>query len=72
MASKLIQVTQSSAFARVYKKLNTKQKHDVDTAVEIIVANPLAGEQKRVDLSGTTDLNRCVQAWDRTNYSGSS
>jgi hypothetical protein len=52
MASKLIQVTQSSAFARGYKKLHTKQKHDVDTAVDIIVTNPLAGEPKRGDLAG--------------------
>lgn len=52
MASKLTQVTQSSVFARGYKKLHTKQKHDVDTAVDIIVTNLLAGEQKRGDLAG--------------------
>ena len=52
MASKQFQVTQSSAFARGYKKLHQRQKLDVDTAVNIIVANPLAGEVKRGDLAG--------------------
>jgi mRNA-degrading endonuclease YafQ of YafQ-DinJ toxin-antitoxin module len=52
MASKQIQVTQSSAFARGYKKLNPKQKQDVDTAVDVIVAARLAGEPKRGDLAG--------------------
>jgi mRNA-degrading endonuclease YafQ of YafQ-DinJ toxin-antitoxin module len=52
MASKQIQVTQSSAFARGYKKLHQRQKQDVDAAVNAIVANPLAGEPKRGDLAG--------------------
>lgn len=52
MASKQIQVTQSSAFARGYKKLRQRQKQDVDAAVNAIVANPLAGEPKRGDLAG--------------------
>jgi mRNA interferase RelE/StbE len=52
MASKQIQVTQSSAFARSYKKLHQRQKQDVDAAVNAIVANPLAGEPKRGDLAG--------------------
>jgi mRNA interferase RelE/StbE len=52
MASKQIQVTQTSAFARGYKKLFQKQKRDVDDAVDVIVANPLAGELKRGDLAG--------------------
>jgi mRNA interferase RelE/StbE len=47
-----IQVIQSSAFARGYKKLHPKQKQDVDAAVEAIVAEPLLGEAKRGDLSG--------------------
>ena len=52
MASKQIQVTQSSAFARGYKKLHQRQKQDVDAAVNAIVANPLEGEPKRGDLAG--------------------
>ncbi len=52
MASKQVQVTQSSAFARGYKKLHPKQKQDVDAAVHAIVADPLAGEPKRGDLAG--------------------
>ena len=52
MALKQIQVTQSSAFARGYKKLHERQKQDVDAAVHVIVENPLAGEVKRGDLAG--------------------
>ena len=52
MVSKKIQVTQSSAFARGYKKLHQRQKQDVDAAVNVIVTNPLAGEAKRGDLAG--------------------
>lgn len=50
--AKPIQVLQSSAFARGYKKLHLKQKHDVDAAVDAIVADPFSGEAKRGDLSG--------------------
>ena len=52
MASKPVSVTQSTVFARAYKKLNPQQKQDVDTAVEVIVSDPLAGEAKRGDLAG--------------------
>ena len=52
MASKQVDVTQASAFARTYKKLHLHQKKDVDTAVEVIVSNPLVGDAKRGDLSG--------------------
>ena len=52
MALKKIQVTQSSVFARGYKKLHQRQKQDVDAAVHVIVENPLAGEVKRGDLAG--------------------
>ena len=51
MASKQTQVTQSSTFARGYKKLHQRQKQDVNAAVNVIVANPLAGEPKRGDLA---------------------
>ncbi len=52
MAAKPVSVTQSSVFARAYKKLHLRQKQDVDSAVEAIVSNPLAGEAKRGDLAG--------------------
>ena len=52
MASKPVSATQSTVFARAYKKLNPQQKQDVDTAVEVIVSDPLAGEAKRGDLAG--------------------
>jgi hypothetical protein len=52
MATKPVSVTQSTVFARAYKKLHPQQKQDVDTAVEVIVSDPLAGEAKRGDLAG--------------------
>jgi mRNA interferase RelE/StbE len=52
MASTPVHVTQSSVFARAYKKLHPRQKQDVDMAVEVIVSDPLAGEAKRGDLAG--------------------
>ena len=52
MASRQIQVTQSSAFARGYKKLHQRQKQDVDAAVNVVIAAPHAGELKRGDLAG--------------------
>ena len=52
MASKPVSVTQSTVFARAYKKLHQQQKQDVDKAVEVIVSDPLAGEAKRGDLAG--------------------
>jgi mRNA interferase RelE/StbE len=53
MASQDIQVVQTSAFARAYKKLHHTRKLDVDGAVEKIVQEPLVGEPKRGDLAGT-------------------
>ena len=52
MASKPVSVTQSTVFARAYKKLHQQQKQDVDKAVEVIVSDPLEGETKRGDLAG--------------------
>jgi hypothetical protein len=53
MASCEVQVLQSAAFARSYKKLHHNRKLDVDAAVEKIVQDPLLGEPKRGDLAGT-------------------
>ena len=52
MAAKSVQVLQSAAFARAYKKLRNNQKQDVDTAVGVIIKSPDIGESKRGDLSG--------------------
>ena len=48
MAAKSVQVLQSAAFARAYKK----QKLDVDNAVGVIIKTPDTGEPKRGDLAG--------------------
>jgi mRNA interferase RelE/StbE len=53
MAAREIQVVQTVAFARAYKKLHHNRKLDVDKAIEIIVQDPLVGEPKRGDLAGT-------------------
>lgn len=47
-----VQVFQSTAFARAYKKLHTHQQTDADQAVAAIVADPALGEPKKGDLSG--------------------
>ena len=52
MTSKSVQVLQSAAFARAYKKLHKNQKVDVDDAVEVIIKTPDIGEPKRGDLAG--------------------
>ena len=52
MAAKSVQVLQSAAFARAYKKLHNNQKLDVDNAVGVIIKTPDIGEPKRGDLAG--------------------
>ena len=47
-----VQVLQSAAFARAYKKLHRQQQADADEAVAAIVANPAVGEPKKGDLAG--------------------
>ena len=47
-----MQILQSSAFARAYKKLHRNQLPDVNAAIELIVKNPEVGEPKRGDLAG--------------------
>lgn len=48
----VIQVIQSAAFRRAYKRLHPNQKADADDAVQAIVANPEIGEAKKGDLAG--------------------
>jgi mRNA interferase RelE/StbE len=52
MAGKPVQVLQTAAFARAYKKLQKNQKADVDDAVDAILKTPEQGEVKRGDLLG--------------------
>lgn len=47
-----IQVVQSAAFSRAYKRLHPNQKADVDDAICAIVAHPELGEPKKGDLAG--------------------
>ena len=72
MASQSVQVLQSAAFSRAYKKLHKTQKADVDDAVEAIVKAPDLGEAKRGDLAGVyvykfksnSQLMLLACAWD--------
>jgi hypothetical protein len=52
LSGKDVQVVQSSAFRRAYKKLHDNQKADADDAVSAIVADPGLGEVKKGDLAG--------------------
>ena len=56
-----VQVLQSAAFARAYKKLHTHQQTDAELAVAAIVADPALGEPKKgiypVYLSTNTEAN---------------
>lgn len=47
-----MQVLQSAAFSRAYKKLHKNQKIVVDDAVKAIIQSPELGEPKRGDLAG--------------------
>ncbi len=47
-----VQVLQSAAFARAYKKLHRQQQVDADEAVATISADPAVGEPKKGDLAG--------------------
>jgi mRNA interferase RelE/StbE len=51
MAEPVLQVLQSAAFSRAYKKLRENQKADVDSAVDVIVKSPDLGEPKCADLA---------------------
>lgn len=47
-----VQVLQTGAFRRAYKRLHPNQKADVDDAIAAIVADPSLGEAKKGDLAG--------------------
>jgi mRNA interferase RelE/StbE len=52
MRVKQVEVLQSAAFARAYKKSNKNRRAEVDDAITLIVKNPLIGAPKRGDLVG--------------------
>lgn len=47
-----IQIFQTNAFSRAYKRLRRNQQADVDDAIAAIVADPALGEAKKGDLAG--------------------
>lgn len=47
-----MKIFQSSSFAKKVKKLKSKQKEDLDSAVREIVASPQIGTEKKGDLRG--------------------
>ena len=46
-----IKILQTPNFKRTVKKLHKNQKLDLDNAVQVLMKNPLVGEQKKGDLS---------------------
>ena len=42
---------QTRRFARAYKKLHDNAAADVDAAIEVVAADPTAGERKKGDLA---------------------
>ncbi|MDQ6993038.1 MAG: type II toxin-antitoxin system RelE/ParE family toxin [Mariprofundus sp.] len=56
-----IELRQTNAFMRAYKKLHGNQKDAVDKAVENIVSDPTIGAAKKGDLQGVYVYNfECV------------
>ena len=68
-----IHVLQTPLFARQKKKLNKKQIKFLDKAVNLIIENPKAGEQKKGNLSSvwvykfkiTDQLYLLAYEWDK-------
>jgi len=57
-----IDVRQTNAFLRAYKKLHNNQKDAVDQAIADIVIDPDIGEPKKGDLAGVyVHKFKCVQ-----------
>jgi mRNA-degrading endonuclease YafQ of YafQ-DinJ toxin-antitoxin module len=48
----MMNVLQKGEFRRAYKKLHDNQLNAVNTAIEIIITDPLEGEVKKGDLAG--------------------
>lgn len=50
--SDLKEIIQSPVFAKQKKKLDNRQRKDLDAAVRVIFDNPAVGKMKQGDLSG--------------------
>lgn len=50
--SELKEIIQSPVFAKQKKKLQNRQRKDLDAAVRVIFADPAVGKMKSGDLSG--------------------
>jgi mRNA interferase RelE/StbE len=48
----VVEILQTNAFRRAYKRLRANQKASVDTAVAAIASDPTLGEAKKGDLAG--------------------
>ncbi|MDR1031737.1 MAG: type II toxin-antitoxin system RelE/ParE family toxin [Holosporales bacterium] len=54
-------IQETSRFKKVYKKLNSNQKIDVDSAIRFIIKNPDTGQRKKGNLSAVRIYKfRCV------------
>ena len=49
--AKIRQVLQTPSFKKAVKKLHQNQKKELDKAIQSLMVDPLAGEQKKGDLS---------------------
>jgi mRNA interferase RelE/StbE len=47
-----MKIYQSKSFERKVKKLNGKEKQELDNAIKEIIENPLVGSEKKGDLRG--------------------
>lgn len=47
-----MKILQTTSFARQVKKLHSNQKKALDSAIEVLNADPLVGEMKKGDLNG--------------------
>ena len=49
--AKITRVLQTPSFKKAVKKLHRNQKDDLDTAIKLLMNDPMLGEQKKGDLS---------------------
>lgn len=47
-----ISLEQKPAFKRAYKKLHANQRNAIHAAIQVVIADPTMGEEKKGDLSG--------------------
>lgn len=49
--AKITKILQTPTFKKAVKKLHKNQKADLDNAIKALIEDPLAGQQKKGDLS---------------------